>query len=302
VLLKQTSLCETVVSRNGTSKNVHVVVKNSPFTLAFGHPDEGSAGIDLHKCVLDVKLHYDLEGNKEVDFVKDKPMLHKTSINQNGTKLTVEARIKVLTSQLEDSLFKIGVSIFDSNTQLLIQQVTSDPIKVISKSDQVKQKKNPSRSKTKKDSNDYLSDALAQIEFKADMYNQQLQELCDNRQLLLAMQTDPMVIQKPVHNVPDFQTAFKEFLQAYTDLTPENKRQALSNALGSMQQGQDFQEMIDLLWTEGLSRETGFQQRLQNMPMLHSPHSPTCECEECPYKKELLRVEGFYEDVFSLKT
>jgi hypothetical protein len=280
---------------------VHVVVKNSPFTLTFGSPDGESTGIDLHKCVVDVKLLYDLEGDKEVDFVKDKPVLYKTSINQNGAKLTVEARIKVLTSQLEDSLFKIGVSLFDPTSQLVVQQLYSESIKVISKSDQVKQKKSTTRSKNKKSSNDNLTDALAQIEEKTDTHNRQLQELVDNGELLLAMRPQNIPTpEAPSVAVPDFQTAYKDFVRAYTDLTPENKRQKLQNALGSTDR-QGFQEMLDLLWTEGLSRETGFPQRMQHMPMMHSPHSRTCDCLDCPYKKELLRVEGFYEDVFSLK-
>jgi len=58
---------------------------------------------------LEVFLVYD-EGNKDVDFVSVKPVECKTSVSQlDKGVITMEVKIKVLSSQLEDSLFRIKV-------------------------------------------------------------------------------------------------------------------------------------------------------------------------------------------------
>ena len=107
-LLKQTSLCEEVYTKNGSQRPLHIVVKNSPFSLNFGVTSSNQEEIDLHKFSLEVALVYE-DAEKEVDFIKTKPIQVKSTINPGGNKLTLEVRIKVLTSQLEDSLFKVAV-------------------------------------------------------------------------------------------------------------------------------------------------------------------------------------------------
>jgi hypothetical protein len=139
-LLKQTSLCEDADIKSKTGKSVHIVVKNSPFSLTFSPQNEN---VDLRKYNLDVKLLYDAYAEKEVDFVKEKPIGYKVSLNQAGNKLTVEVRIKVLTSQLEDMLFKVGVYGTDPTTSKQYFLGASEAIRVISKSDQVKKKIGP---------------------------------------------------------------------------------------------------------------------------------------------------------------
>jgi len=98
-----------------------------------------------------VVLYYDSEPLKEVDFVKLKPFQFKPTINQNGSKITLEVRIKVLTSQLEDMLFRVGVVVNDSTNSKVLTSAMSEPVKVISKSDQVKKKKVSKKKRTAHD-------------------------------------------------------------------------------------------------------------------------------------------------------
>jgi len=231
LLLKQTSLAEDTVTKNGVQKNVHVVVKNSPFCVTFGfNPSSSSSSssalpdgvVNLHKYNLEVKLLYDSDAAKEVDFVKDKPFQNKSTINQSGNKITLEVRIKVLTSQLEDMLFRVAVFVYDSESNDLIFTVHSDPVKVISKSDQVKKKKSTSGSssssssfsapggvtssppdsssadplaifanattgsgKNKRNIADLLSDSLSQIEATTVEHADALEKICENNDILL---------------------------------------------------------------------------------------------------------------------
>lgn len=59
---------------------------------------------------------------------------------------------------------------------------------------------------------------------------------------------------------PDFQTSFKEFMQCYNKLAPEQKRQKVSKVIGdNPDSSSSFAELLDLFWAEGLSREIGGQ-------------------------------------------
>ncbi len=104
--------------------------------------------VDLKTLVFDARLIYDTEEEKEVDFIKLQPLDTKMSVNevfivhlvaffsesiycifgptshcccvillQGGTFVNCEARLKVLTSQLEDSFFKIRFRAFDARTK-----------------------------------------------------------------------------------------------------------------------------------------------------------------------------------------
>jgi len=95
----------------------------------------------------------------------------------------------------------------------------------------------------------------------------------------------------------------------YSGLQQEERAGAISRALQSLtkdiQDSTALHQMLDLLWSEGIVTPNGGttnQQRPSLCGGVHASDDATCQCEDCPYKKELLRVESFYEDVFSLKT
>jgi len=303
VLVKQTSLSEEYISKNGSQKVIHVVVKNSPFGLTFGFTGPSSqspyvnALTDLHNYNVDIKLLYDSELDKEVDFLKISPLQVKSTLNQTGTKLTLEVRIKVLTSHMENSLFRVGVIVSDQMTKQGSYTIFSEAIKVISKSDQIKKKKT---SRKKRNFNDLLSDTLVQIETKQMEHAKILETLCDNNHSFLesTMKAYPPKLPPPP---PDFQTAFKDFLRSYITLSKEDKVVKIRKLAGS-QNTHDMVELMDLFWAEGLSRDIreSHQPRHTDVKHGHVDHVEVgpCTCEDCPYKKELHRIENFYDDIF----
>lgn len=141
-LLKQTCLKEEKITKNGQTQNVYVVVKNSPFQMICGVRDS-DYNVNFNNFNFDVKLMYDMDGDKEVAWVKTKPVECKPVINDEGDKISFDAiKIKVLSSHHEDNLFRLKLTVWDPMNQECEYTLLSNPIKVISK---------PLRNKSKKE-------------------------------------------------------------------------------------------------------------------------------------------------------
>jgi len=168
VITHQGHVAEEHFSQNGITKEVHVVVKNLVFLI------EAVSNIDLNqpKCNVEAKLLYDYDKEEdskvEVSFVKNEPMEYKVTVSENGYKATVELRIKVLTSQHEDMLFRVRLQAIDPMTQMSFI-ATSQPIKVISKLTQLKKKELNTSSTSvaqvnkKRITNDQISNSLGTL-------------------------------------------------------------------------------------------------------------------------------------------
>lgn len=151
-----------------------MVVKNTPFTITLQLMDPS---LKFTQVTADVQLVYDCPTLKEVDFVKLKPMDFKLKPNEEGDQLIAEIRIKVLTSQLEDMFFRVRMALLDPrNNQEISPALTvlSDPIRVVSKPDQVKKK----IKKRKRAPTDNLMDTLARIEVQQKEQQRLLKRLC----------------------------------------------------------------------------------------------------------------------------
>jgi len=89
-------------------------------------------------------LIYDLpEYNKEVAYVSTKPVDYKPSINDAGDEISFDAKISALSSQHEDSFFRLKITVWDPNPSSPYSvplTALSHPIKVISKP--INQRKN----------------------------------------------------------------------------------------------------------------------------------------------------------------
>jgi hypothetical protein len=86
---------------------IFVVIKNSPFYFQLG---TSTGKVDFNQIAFEATLVYDCDGFKAVDFVKNKPFDFKSNAGENGQILDVEIRIKVLTSQHEDMLFRVKIA------------------------------------------------------------------------------------------------------------------------------------------------------------------------------------------------
>lgn len=351
VVIRQNSLAEDKLVKNGHIKNYHVVVKNSPFVIQLGIANRNGAFFgkqdhSVNQFSFEARLVYDIEPEKDVSWVKDKPMECKISASEHQPGVvTAELRLKVLSTQHEDLFFKVRFTAFDKATKREISSVCSAPIKVISKSDQVKKKKEP-KPKKKRSASDMLMETLCNIEKRQREHCEILYKLlgqpappqsespvpynldgvevedldleeevnsevgdllsevasCISQQNLIQQVpstqsftelVDLHALKRPKQEepTPNFEVAFSNFLKAYTALAPDERRQEMQKAVAS--QGQNVaMELMDMLQTEGLQRETPTTAKSQ--------HDTECKCGECPYKAELARIEEFYRDVFSL--
>jgi hypothetical protein len=131
-LLRQSSLHEEKVTKNGSTYNVHVVVKNSPFQVALCL--KSPKGESFTQCAYDIRLVYDESDNKEVAFVKVKPVEYKPTINETGDQIAFDVKIKVLSSHHEDNFFRLKIEVWDPANEAFPKLISlSAPIKVISK-------------------------------------------------------------------------------------------------------------------------------------------------------------------------
>ena len=105
-----------------------------------------------------------------------KPLEYKTRISESGTGATVECRLKVLTSQLEDMLFRIKFTLLDADNNELspLLVARSEPIKVISKPEQPRKQKTRTKKRTL---NDMLLDTLSRIEKMQQIQQERLQQI-----------------------------------------------------------------------------------------------------------------------------
>eukprot|EP01087_Luapelamoeba_hula_P011690 TRINITY_DN3211_c0_g1_i1.p1 TRINITY_DN3211_c0_g1~~TRINITY_DN3211_c0_g1_i1.p1 ORF type:complete len:623 (+),score=187.89 TRINITY_DN3211_c0_g1_i1:179-2047(+) len=162
VLLHQDAVEHESVTRHGLQMNVHAVVKNTIFKLEVGasHPHFNffSAG------ALDAVLLYEEgsggENDKPVDYVKVAPLNYQCRVAEKGEKVLIEASLSVLSSQHEDSFFRIRFSL-PSGLRLY-----SHPIRVVSKPAQLRRKKEqPTAARGKKRTfTESVKDALVRLE------------------------------------------------------------------------------------------------------------------------------------------
>jgi hypothetical protein len=131
---------------------------------------------------LEASLVYDSEALKPVSFVKTKPIEYKPVVNESGDQVTLNMKIKVLTSQHEDMFFRVRVVALQQKTrQPLVPplELVSEPIKVISKP---KQSKKKTQSK-KRSLNDLLVEAVHRIEVHQRRQHRLVDHLLKRRRL-----------------------------------------------------------------------------------------------------------------------
>jgi len=257
-ILNQGNVSSEHFSKNGVTKQVHVVVKNLVFVI------DVSSSIDLTKCNLEAKLLYDYdkdeEDKMEVSYVKNEPLEYKVSLTDGGFKASVELRIKVLTSQHEDMLFRVRLSALDPLTGAPFG-VISQPIKVISKLTQLKGKgKDISPTIKKRTTNDMIATSLSELHRQLQEQNKYihlimhkmfseaaqqprhqerdseplhtLSNIITQQNLTIGEPTDFQTeLQDSVQTKPEFEDAFRTFLSAYQNLQPEEKQNKLEGFL-----------------------------------------------------------------------
>jgi len=276
--------------------------------------------VDFNRCPLEARLLYDCDDLKEVGFVKSKPMEYKCHVNEKGDQVTVELRVKVLTSQLEDSHFRIKFVAVEQSSKENIESICaiSESIKVVSKPEQVKKKKplaDISQPKKKRNINDVLVDTLVRIEstclqqqqsIAKVIEQQEIQQMHNNAliQSLFATSLGSMNCEKlsdsgklKKETPNEFEVAFQKFVEAYnkiqTDERPEKIRRLIRTS--PTKETHKFTELLELFGAEGVHVDASTKHK---KPLDNSD----CCCAECPHKRELEKIDDFYNEFLSSPT
>jgi len=305
-ILKQTASSNEKFSFNGLQKIVYIVVKNAPFFLQIGivEPIFCNQLIDLNKFGFEAVLMYDSEDSesKDVDYVKAKPVEFKCTVSEGGDQLAVELRIKVLSSQHENSFFRVKVLALDPTTGIPISpflMVISEPIKVISKPEQLKKKSSPKKNVSSAaapaqisiSSTSSTSDLL--METLSSIQSQQIQHQKLLEKLLLST-TIPITMNQDASDTIFYQR-FKIFFQMLNSLAPEQRSLQVRKLLRNSSQ-KDLGRIV--IFLSELFKENLV---IQSYPAKFSIEGCSagncgggCQCFSCPFKKELEKIDEFY--------
>lgn len=184
--------------RNGKELSTHyVVVKNTPFLVNIS----GKEPTNFRKTKITASLAYDCEPRREVTLIRSSPLEYVTHLSSNGELITIEARIHVLTSQNENSLFRVCIKLNDD-------ELITEPLKVISKADNIKKPKDKqacTAAKKKRSSDDAFGDTLQRIEQQQQEQKNLIDMLYQQNQLLMTQIQNShtcSVPSSPQHSVP----------------------------------------------------------------------------------------------------
>lgn len=111
-------------------------MKNTAFGATLSCSDEKK----LRQLRIRVTLVYAPDSSKvEFDALKKEPVEWQTDVS--GSSVSLQVRIKLLSSQVQNSLFRLQVSATEADDGAAVFEGESEPIKVVSKPDQIRKKR-----------------------------------------------------------------------------------------------------------------------------------------------------------------
>eukprot|EP00029_Vermamoeba_vermiformis_P012811 TRINITY_DN776_c0_g1_i1.p1 TRINITY_DN776_c0_g1~~TRINITY_DN776_c0_g1_i1.p1 ORF type:complete len:360 (+),score=92.81 TRINITY_DN776_c0_g1_i1:81-1082(+) len=316
IIVKQGSLHQDKTSKNGVTKNMHMVVKNTPFCITVGSSD---GKFDFSAAKMEASLLYDSEERKPVPYLQKLPLEYFTHLNATGTEVTIEFRVKILTSQYEGSLFLLKIDAINSKGTVT---AISEPIKVVSKPEQIRRLKSntpqvkaeslaPAKKRRRVSDEDSVDTSstdvmemlhairetqLRQMELmQHNLSMREQQEVCYSSEDFspLDLPSDSMeVIDKPAPATLSLEQAFQQLIAAY-------------NATDASERPSKIRRLIE---TDGdiasslVAVATDLSSALPNTPLVKSDQqteSGQCQCAGCPFKKNIEQIDTFYSEFFS---
>jgi len=96
-------------------------------------------------------------------------------------------------------------------------------------------------------------------------------------------------------SITPFETSFKQFIQAYNKLSNEERAGKVRRVMNQTptRDGEAFVEMLERCQTE--AREAPREKRA----MKSFETNNACLCEDCPHRRELERIDEFYNEFLS---
>jgi hypothetical protein len=298
----QESLLAEKFSKNGKAMDLHIVAKNIAFVVHI------AASFDLTDSPPSAKLIYDfdrVDDQKEVEALKSIPLEHTAHVDESGLKAAVEAKISVLSSQHEGAYFRIKFTVVDPISQETLEAYTQ-PIKVISKRNQVKkiiERKQPKiveslspspstpilPSPLKRPATDSnITETLARLEEQQKEQKKMLEQLLSQRQELNPIKNRVTI---PDPDDMDFEAAFSTFLNYYSKIPQEERANKIRRVL--KKSGDNAVE--NLAEFVGLYSGGSSTQLSPSSDGTSNCTDKSCQCQECPHKKQLSRLDEFYD-------
>jgi len=134
-ITEQSFLFKESLSKNDVQKEVHFIVKRTPFVVKLAL-SPGSTQT-FTNTPLDCTLFYDSTPLKEVEAPNTKPLEWVVRPSSCGRFATVDYRINVLTTQHQNNLFVIRIRLTKNGQSV---EVLTKPIKSVSKPEQVRRR------------------------------------------------------------------------------------------------------------------------------------------------------------------
>jgi len=343
-VINHDSPAEEKFTRNGIVRTAHVVVKNTPFNVQLQMQNNMFHGqlVDFHCFTMDVVLVYDTDPGvreKEVDYVKIKPVQFKCTINDRADQATVELKVKVLTSQHEDLYFRAKIVTLDPRTGKEFSPSVfayTEPIKIISKPEQLKKRK----SAKKRTLTDILVETVTRIEKQQDNQAKLIEKLLDGAQRgfpnVIPSTNSPhnQVLNNTNSNTSTKDTSFlwENALGKATDSSSSPSPPAASakgssvmtevspdfevafatfiaayNSLASEERPEKIRRIIRTSSTRDTERLSELidlftaegLQQGVGSEISIGAGGTSCQCTHCPHRLELLKIDDFYKEFLS---
>lgn len=245
---------------------------------------------------ITAKLYYDFEDGepREVETLKIPPLEYTCHVNESGDKAAVQIRIGVLSSQHEGAYFRVKLSARNPGTGEHFEAF-SHPLKIISKRNQVKkilakQQQQQHQLQTSPVSSPQSSPILSPIRTSAitsdDMVAQVLLRLEEQQrdQSQMLQQLCQHIKPKKRSLDDDLESALENFLVAFKNAPVAERsgkiRKVLKNSSASEQSMMEFVELC----------------KLEGHPSQVDGEHPVCNGINCPYKRELDKLDVLYSD------
>jgi len=291
-------------SKNGVSKELHVIAKNIAFTL------QVFSTMNLQSSPLSASLVYDFDTQddvKEVDTLKSSPMEYVSHVDETTHRSVVEVRVSVLSSQHEGSFFRVKFSVLDPETKKKVETY-SHPLKIISKRNQVRKMmarnevivENPGALPPKRTSSDQIAESLQRLEEQQRLQFNILEALA---QKVISSSPAPSsgFNYQPPSSLPDpedmdFDNAFNNFLRAYKKISVEERPSKMKRIVKQHSEDMDtLNDFVNLYSSEILMQTPDSANMLNSLLMPSTTCSSSCT-GDCPHKKELERLDNFYHE------
>jgi len=216
------------------------VVKNHPFVLII------NSTVNLRQTKIETNLCYDFKEGEErklVDFVRVPPIKATVHLDSRGTRATIETKISALSSQHEDSPFRVLITVtnMDSGNQL---EVVSHPVRVVSK---------PTFNK-------YPSKKLLKRKIPSTTLVPEREEILrrDKRTTSIDLSNieEVHVLRKDNNPTDDFEEIFRTLVASYNKLSPEDRPTKVRKLVKNFGSTNGF---IDLLVSESNNQNNSDQ-------------------------------------------